>query len=130
MFSPDGTSHCSALLQQHRKSIIVIKGKETQDSEENYFGTLFLEQRTEFELFISNGAFDDDGRGHNTFVSAAGTSVIDYFALLRSISHLPQKICVEVRTDLQHMPFSCILSSIDNLWLDSKFERFYFERLI
>ena len=81
-------------------------------------------------LFIPNGAFDGDGRGHYTFVSAAGNSIPDYFALLRSVSHLPQKMCVEGKIDLQHIPIPCVLSCIDHVRLDSEFKPFDFKRLI
>ena len=63
----------------------------SQDSEENDFGKLFLELYTQFDLCLLNGAGEGDERGLYTFVSATGNSVIDYFALSRSIAHLPQK---------------------------------------
>ncbi len=65
--------------------------RRSQDSEKNDFGKLFLELCTQFDLYLLNGACEGDERGLYTFVSATGNSVIDYFALSRSIAHLPQK---------------------------------------
>ena len=87
---------------------------------------MFLELCTEFDLFILNGADEGDEKGHYTFVSATGSSVIDYFTLSRCILHLPQKMCVEDRIDSQHMPISRVLSCIENIRLDSKFKPFSF----
>ena len=65
--------------------------RRSQDSEENDFGKLFQELCTQFDLCLLNGACEVDERGFYTFVSATGNSVIDYFALSRSIAHLPQQ---------------------------------------
>ena len=61
----------------------------------------FLEICTQFDLCLLNGAYEGDERGLYTFVSATGNSVTDYFALLRSIAHLPQKTMYR-RNELTH----------------------------
>ena len=66
---------------------------------------------------LLNAACEGDERGLYTFVSATGNSVIDYFALSRSIAHLPQKMCIEERIDSQHMPISCVLKCVDDVVL-------------
>ena len=103
--------------------------RRSQDSEENDFGKLFLELCTQFDLCLLNGACEGDERGLYTFVSSTGNSVIDYFALSRSLAHLPQKMCIEERIDSQHMPISCVLKCVDDV-LNPDFKPFSFERLI
>ena len=75
--------------------------RRSQNSAENDFGKLFLEICTQFDLCLLNGACEGDERGLYTFVSATGNSVTDYFALLRSIAHLPQKTMYR-RNELTH----------------------------
>ena len=62
---------------------------------------------------------------------ATGNSVIDCFALSRSIAHLPPKqMCIEERIDSQHMPISCALKCVHVVVLNHDFKPFSFERLI
>ena len=63
--------------------------RNSHDTDENEFGKLFLELSAQFDLLIVilNGTCDGDEAGHYTFISTTGCSVIDYFALSRSIAH-------------------------------------------
>ena len=91
---------------------------------------MFLELGAQLDLFILNGACDGDETGHYTFISTTGCSVIDYFALSRSLAHLPQKMYVDERIDSQHMPISCVLRCAKSVELESELKPVYIEKLL
>jgi len=84
--------------------------RNSQDKVENNFGKQFLELGAEFEIVVLNGATEGDYCGRFTFLSSSGNSVIDYFAVSRSIQYLFKTMCVQQRVDSNHMPITCVIS--------------------
>ena len=110
----------------------------SEDVHENEYGKYFLNLCSNFDLYVLNGMCSGDAEGAFTYISPSGCSVIDYFILSRSLSHLPVTMSVLERTDSKHMPLCCILrcpvavphsetfidTSYKLKWSDDKVEEF------
>ena len=85
----------------------------SQDDSSNIFGDQLIELCNMYDCIILNGLNGSDSDGSCTYISSAGTSVIDYFIMSKDLlvfgnsfslsvmnevdsDHLPVKLCIQV----------------------------------
>jgi hypothetical protein len=85
--------------------------RNSEDKETNIYGESLLEMCKSLDIHIANGRVNDDMKGHMTFISSRGASVIDYFILSAQVFPFIKNLQVIPSDISSHLPVKLTLQS-------------------
>ncbi|KAK6178495.1 hypothetical protein SNE40_013279 [Patella caerulea] len=88
-------------------SVQIGKPRQNCDKHVNPFGKCLIEMCCEYNLLILNGRSPSDPSGNYTYLSAGGSSTIDYILVSNSLFCKVNDFCVLNNDISKHFPISC-----------------------